>query len=579
MHMHLVDSPPLTDPIALRFRLSTVRTGAWLSLTMIAAILVYFALSWNAGNRPLLSVIALGLGSLSPVLLICKGAVERLVAGPWRETFFLTWSLSTITAALLLGALDPTTPSPLMVPLLMPMLFAGLSYPRRSAMICCGAAVFGYVAEALIVGQSWAYSGFFLMCLVWTALMCLWQARNRESQHIELECQRDELARVSRTDPLTEALNRRGFQEALDRQLADAVRTGRPLTLAVLDLDDFKTVNDRDGHAAGDELLCTTVRRVREVLRPMDAVGRVGGDEFAVLFGGLGEGDAEGVFSRLRSAFAGRVPVSVGHSCFPADGATAQELFSAADARLYAVKGQRGGDRGGARLQLSWATAFADAVDRRMNSTHRHSQTVADYAMAIARQMGWTDPQVATLRLAAILHDIGKVAVPDRILTKSGPLDQAEFAEVKRHTVLGAEMLSRIDGLGEVAGWVYHSHEHFDGGGYPEGLSGEDIPTASRVLLVADAFDAMTSHRAYRQALGVDVAFAELRRHAGTQFDPQCVSALIEAGITCDVPKGSVVAVLAPAVRAPDTKPLLAAEAQCHPPGGPRPSIACGRRG
>jgi diguanylate cyclase (GGDEF)-like protein/putative nucleotidyltransferase with HDIG domain len=404
-----------------------------------------------------------------------------------------------------------------------------MSYPRSSARICCAAAVFGYVAEILALGQATAFSGFFAMVLVWTAGMCLWQAQNREQQHDELERQRDVLARVSVADPLTEALNRRGFEQRLERELADAARSGRPLTLAVLDLDGLKAVNDREGHGAGDALLRETVARLTRVLRPMDAVGRLGGDEFAVLFTGAGEADAEVVLGRLREALGDEVPASIGYSCFPADGVGSEQLFKRADTRLYAAKADRPRERGEEAIELSWAAALADAVDGRMDGTHDHSRKVAKYAAAIARGIGWDESQLGSLRLAATLHDVGKVCIPDRILNKAEVLEPAEYKQVRRHTIVGAEMLARIDGLDEIVPWVRHSHEHIDGSGYPDGLAGDAIPMASRILLTADAFDAMTSERPYREALSVEAALAELETHAGAQFDAGCVAALSTA--------------------------------------------------
>lgn len=520
---------PLTDPAALRFRMSTLKTGACLGVAMIAAGLGYFGLTWRDGNRPLLSAIAVSLAAFDVAVLLGMGSMQRIVAGRWREAFFLSWTLANVASLLLLAGLDPTNPSPLTLPLLMPMLFAGMSYPRRSAAVCCAAVVVGFAVEAIAKSWDLAYSELFLMCLVWTAAMCLWQARNREQQHAELEAQRDELARVSRADPLTDALNRRGFQERLELELAEARRSARPLTVALLDLDDFKDVNDRDGHSAGDQVLRQTVSQVRQVLRPMDAVGRLGGDEFAVLFAGAGEADASIVVDHLRCALSNAAPASIGHACFPADGVTVQELLDEADRRLYIVKGLRTRKRGDAGVELSWAAALADAVDRRMNAEHHHSRAVADYACAIASRLGWTGPELGLLRLAATLHDVGKVAIPDRILNKPTALDADEYAEIKRHVTVGAEMLSRIDDLEEIVPWVRHSHEHLDGSGYPDGLAGHTIPAASRILLTADAFDAMTSDRPYRRALRPDRAIDELRRHTGTQFDPDCVAALVDA--------------------------------------------------
>ena len=523
--MSITRSPALKDAAAVRFRMATLRTGVWLGVAMAAAGEAYFLLTWDESHRSLLVAIGIAVVVMDAGVLLLP--MKRIVAGRWRELFFLVWTLANVAVILTLGALDTTERSPLILPLLMPMLFAGMSYPRASARICCAAVVFGYTAEAIILGHDFAFSGLFVMVLAFTAGMCLWQAHNREQQHDELELQRDELARISLTDPLTEALNRRGFEDRLGRELSDAVRTGRPITLAILDLDDFKAVNDRDGHPAGDALLRETVERLSGTLRPHDALGRLGGDEFAVLFPGASEADAPALVDRLRASLAGRVSASFGHSSFPVDGATSEALTSSADRRLYAAKAMLPRDRGNEALELGWATALADTVDRRMHGAHRHSSHVAEYAAAIARGLGWEEPSLARLRLAATLHDVGKACIPDRILNKPAKLDAAEFDEIRRHTVVGAEMLAPIDGLYEIAIWVRHSHEHFDGSGYPDGLAGDAIPLASRILLVADAFDAMTSDRPYRTARTVDLAFAELRRHAGTQFDAECVAALL----------------------------------------------------
>lgn len=335
--MWLTTAPPLTDPAAVRFRMATVKAGIWLGMAMVAAGLAYFALTWDAGNRPLLATLGVAIAVSDLGLLLLP--MQRIVTGHFRELFFLGWTLSTVAVLLVLGALDPNEPSPLTLPLMMPMLFAGMSYPRASARIACAAAVLGYGAEILLLGQVSAFSAFYLMVLVWTAGMCLWMARNREHERDELKRQRDELERVSITDPLTAALNRRGFEDRLSGELADAARSESPLTLAIVDLDNFKAVNDRDGHDAGDALLCETVRCLSAVLRPLDALGRVGGDEFAVLLPGLGETNADLVVDRLYDALAGGVPASIGYSCFPADGICPEELFKQADLRLYTAKG------------------------------------------------------------------------------------------------------------------------------------------------------------------------------------------------------------------------------------------------
>jgi putative nucleotidyltransferase with HDIG domain len=163
----------------------------------------------------------------------------------------------------------------------------------------------------------------------------------------------------------------------------------------------------------------------------------------------------------------------------------------------------------------------------RMDTSHEHSRAVATYAVAIAAEMDWDEERLGLLRLAGMLHDVGKVAVPDEILRKAGPLTAAEYAAIQRHSRIGADLVARVEGLDVIVPWIRHSHEHFDGSGYPDGLSGDQIPLASRILLVADAFDAMTSDRPYRDACSHEAALQELEEHAGGQFDSDCVELLI----------------------------------------------------
>jgi HD-GYP domain-containing protein (c-di-GMP phosphodiesterase class II) len=233
--------------------------------------------------------------------------------------------------------------------------------------------------------------------------------------------------------------------------------------------------------------------------------------------------------ARITEALGERAPCSLGTATFPLDGTELDGLMRLADIRLYASRHGRP-DRSGtsATERLSWAATLAHAVDMRMDVLHEHSRAVADCAVSIAAALGWPEDMLGMLRIAAMLHDVGKVTVPDRILTKPGPLTPEEFEMIKTHSLAGAELVARVEGLDMIVPWIRHSHESFDGSGYPDGLSGEAIPLASRIMLVADAFDAITSTRPYRQALSVDQACRELRRHAGTQFDPACVDALLE---------------------------------------------------
>ncbi|MGH2838453.1 MAG: bifunctional diguanylate cyclase/phosphohydrolase, partial [Thermoleophilaceae bacterium] len=401
-----------------------------------------------------------------------------------------------------------------------PLVVVALTYPPMLVLAVGTLELLVYLMIAVNVdGRDDLSLSLFAVSLGITALVCAWQTRIRDAQ-------RDELNRISRADPLTGCLNRRGFLERLEAELDEADRGGRAFTLIALDLDRFKAVNDSQGHAAGDELLRWTVEQLKENLRPMDSVGRLGGDEFAVLVPGAARPEALTLVGRINSQLAGRAPSSLGLASYPADGTTSQELQHHADAELYAAKEGRRIDTAPSRRELSWATALAQAVDTRIAVPDEHSSAVARYAAAIAEELDWSGTDLALLRMAAMLHDVGKVGIPDSILRKAGPLTEEEFEQMRQAPVTGAELVGRVEGLGPIVPWIYHAHEHLDGSGYPEGLRGEAIPRASRIIAVADAFDAMTTNRPYRPAMGREDAVAELRRCAGSQFDPICVDAL-----------------------------------------------------
>jgi putative nucleotidyltransferase with HDIG domain len=216
------------------------------------------------------------------------------------------------------------------------------------------------------------------------------------------------------------------------------------------------------------------------------------------------------------------VPAATAVAGYPEDGVDAESLLRHSEGELHPLR-RLDEEPLPSTASLAWATAFAHAQDRRVTARHDHSWMVGEHAAAVAMRLGWVADDLAALRLAACLHDVGKVAVPDRVLSKPGPLTPTEFLQMAEHPVVGARLLARIDGMERVAEWVLHSHERFDGSGYPDGLSGPDIPQASRILHVADAFDAMTAPRPHQLPLTLDEALAELRRHAGTQFDPDIV--------------------------------------------------------
>jgi diguanylate cyclase (GGDEF)-like protein/putative nucleotidyltransferase with HDIG domain len=359
---------------------------------------------------------------------------------------------------------------------------------------------------------------------------------------------------AARTDPLTKLANRRGFREQFDLELERARRGGTQATILIADLDEFKDVNDHCGHRVGDQALERVARLLLEHKRPLDTAARIGGEEFALIVPDGGRKDGFTLAESLRRGVQEEfdldpvpVTVSFGVAVYPEHGETAAALLHAADEALYAAK-DRGGNRtvghtpamrGGlhvvrdthdieAERFLMAVLDMAEAVDLRFSGSARHSETVGRYAEMAARELGLPERRVTRIRLAGILHDIGKATVPNSILLKHGPLSDREYAVIKRHPELGAQMLEHPS-LSDVREWVAMHHERPDGCGYPLGLPGSFVPLEASIVAVADAYEAMTAERPYREAIGYEAAMAELRRCAGTQFLPSAVEALIGA--------------------------------------------------
>ena len=358
---------------------------------------------------------------------------------------------------------------------------------------------------------------------------------------------RARLAALAVTDSLTGLANHRAFHERLREEVARARRHGRALSLCLLDLDHFKRVNDLHGHQAGDRALVDLARRLEQVARAGDLVARVGGEELAWI---LPETDAHNALEAVERArrlvagtpLAGVAPVTISAGiCDLTWACDADDLVRLADAALYWAKAHgrdlacryapgvvelspeeraRGLERSQAMTALC---SLARAVDAKDRSTHAHSERVARLAERIALAMGWTPERAAGLRDAGLLHDLGKIGVPDAVLFATGPLGDAEREQMRRHAALGAEIAG--DALGaEQCAWIRGHHERFDGSGYPDRLAGEEIPEGARILAVADAWDAIAHARA---AGGPRDPAAELRAGAGTQFCPRVVAAAL----------------------------------------------------
>jgi diguanylate cyclase (GGDEF)-like protein/putative nucleotidyltransferase with HDIG domain len=351
------------------------------------------------------------------------------------------------------------------------------------------------------------------------------------------------------TDPLTGLGNHRSFHNRLREEVARASTGMTTLGLIIIDLDGFKDVNDSLGHLAGDQILRDLALRLVQVTRN-DSIFRYGGDELAVLLPGAKPKDAIAVGERLREAVL-RVPqrgdhaisASLGVACFPSSATTPEDLVYRADMAMYWAK-STGKNRvaawdsaisadianlssryGGRKAQPDVVGAFCATLGAKDPDTIEHTERCSWYTAGLAVELGLSDEEVANARLASLLHDIGKLTVPDDILRKPGPLTEREMAVIKNHPVDGANMLTQVQSLAGALPGVRHHHEHFDGSGYPDGMSGEAIPIVARILLVADAYDTMVSGRPYSEAIAPEEAIRELERHAGKQFDPNVVAA------------------------------------------------------
>jgi diguanylate cyclase (GGDEF)-like protein/putative nucleotidyltransferase with HDIG domain len=361
------------------------------------------------------------------------------------------------------------------------------------------------------------------------------------------------LANAARTDALTGLLNRRGFEETFELELERARRGERSLSVLVGDLDNFKQINDRFGHHAGDLALERASSILDRRKRRIDTIARLGGEEFALIVPDADDHSAYMLAERLRTglreSFAtDEVPVTIsfGVASFPAHGESYMALLGAADDALYAAK-ELGRDRtviysrevvgilapsdrpnGPRNEHLATVLALAETLDLRDRATARHSRTVSRYAELIARQLGLPADTVERVRLAGMLHDVGQIAISNRLLSKAEPLSEEEKAEIRRHSEIGARILANAQ-LADIGEWVLAHHERVDGDGFPFGIGERSIPLEARILAVADAYEAMTSPRPYRPAKRHEEARAELRRHAGTQFDAEVVEAFLVA--------------------------------------------------
>lgn len=354
---------------------------------------------------------------------------------------------------------------------------------------------------------------------------------------------------LAERDALTGLYNHRGIHRRLTGEMLRAQQNGSELSVIMMDLDDFKLLNDTYGHPVGDSVLRHVSEAIRGVLRHADLAGRVGGDELLFVLPNTGVEGARQLGERLCDTLRTHpyvmpeglvIPVhaSLGVATYPADVQSLGQLVETADANLYASK-QRGGNTitgnpaeeradPGTGGVLGVAGRLLNMVGARDHYTRRHSEQVALYALSLGEAVGLSDEDLSTLHVAAMLHDVGKIGVPSHLLHKPSPLTAAEEDLVRRHVDMGVSVINDMPRLAQVAEVVRAHHEHHDGSGYPAESSGEDIPQLARILAVADAYSAMILNRPYRRPLSPREAREELKAAAGTQLDPQLVNVFLE---------------------------------------------------
>jgi diguanylate cyclase (GGDEF)-like protein/putative nucleotidyltransferase with HDIG domain len=393
------------------------------------------------------------------------------------------------------------------------------------------------------------------------------------------------------TDGLTGLKTHRYFMEALDREWRRSTRAGYMFSVIMIDLDGFKQVNDRNGHLEGDKVLTAVANLLNEHVRQSNVVARYGGDEFAIMLPETRTEQAEILAERLRARIESDrylathgLTASFGIATFPVHGPTQEEILRVADSGMYLAKHQAGnrvrvasltlvsaqgawerqlleaylgvtmrrmfstgpeafehylehfrnvmlkGD-GDAPSLMDTVTALAFAIDAKDHYTQGHSQSVSRLAAQIGRQLALPDTVIEEIRLGGILHDIGKIGVPEAILNKPSRLTPEEYEVMKIHSSKGAEILEplKVKAIERIRGMVRHHHEMVDGRGYPDRLKGESIPLGARIICVADCYDSMVSDRAYRRGRSPGEALDELRRCCGTQFDTGVVEAFVRS--------------------------------------------------
>lgn len=327
-------------------------------------------------------------------------------------------------------------------------------------------------------------------------------------------------------DQLTGLYNRRFFEEELRR--IDSERN-LPISVIMADVNGLKLINDAFGHAYGDTLLIKTGDLIKKECREDEIIARLGGDEFVILLPKTSSEEAEKIIRRIKEASSGiqlrsmELSISFGWETKNSIIQDINEILKNAEDYMYRHKLFESPSIRGKTVK-----AIINSLHEKNKREEQHSERVSYLCEAIGIAMGQSESELNELKTVGLLHDIGKIAIDEKILNKPGRLTTEEWNDIKRHPEIGYRILSSVNDMAELAEFVLAHHERWDGSGYPKGLKGEEIPLQARIIMVADAYDAMTSERAYRRALTEEAAVAELKKNAGTQFDPGIIEIFTE---------------------------------------------------
>jgi len=336
----------------------------------------------------------------------------------------------------------------------------------------------------------------------------------------------EKIVYLSFHDQLTGLYNRRFFEEELKR--LDVARN-LPLTLVMADVNGLKLINDSFGHAIGDELLKNVAEVLRKGCRGDDIIARLGGDEFVILLPETDAVETEQILKRINALAikekVGSIELSIsfGYETKRSESEDILELLKKAEDYMYKRKLFEGPSMRGKTIQTIIKT-----LHEKNKREEQHSYRVSALCQSMGEALCLMESEIQELKTVGLLHDIGKIAIDEEILNKRSKLTKDEWEEIKRHPEIGYRILSTVNGMAEMAEYVLAHHERWDGSGYPKGLKGEDLPLQPRIIAIADAYDAMTSSRSYRDALPDEVAIAELQKNAGIQFDPALVKIFID---------------------------------------------------